>query len=63
MPTIKEHLTVTSPPYDNLRTLTLEQAKAEANPESWTAKILASGLLEKFGVAKMPENTNLEMME
>ena len=32
----------------NLRTLTLEQAKAEANPESWTAKILASGLLEKF---------------
>lgn len=32
----------------NLRALTLEQAKAEANPESWTAKILASGLLEKF---------------
>jgi len=32
----------------NLRTLTLEQAKAEASPESWTAKILASGLLDKF---------------
>lgn len=32
----------------NLRTLTLEQAKAEANPESWTAKILASGILEQF---------------
>lgn len=32
----------------NLRTLTLEQAKAEANPESWTAKILASGMLEQF---------------
>jgi len=32
----------------NLRTLTLKQAKAEANPESWTAKILASGILDQF---------------
>lgn len=32
----------------NLRTLTLKQAKAEANPESWTAKLLASGILDQF---------------
>lgn len=30
----------------NPRLLTLEQARAEANPESWTAKILNSNLLE-----------------
>lgn len=33
----------------NLRELKVSEARAEAQPESWTAKILASGLLDTWG--------------